>query len=145
MSILYDALKKTQLKSSVVNSTITITKKSKKWSWLIISLAALLGLLIAAFSIYYITAKPKPKPQPEKPKMVGVKKPAPLPKPIVKKVNLSLMGVFISDDEKVAMINNRLMHIGDVIEGMKVVSIELEGVKLGGNNTVITLHDALNS
>lgn len=50
-----------------------------------------------------------------------------------------LNGVFVSEDEKVAMVDNRFFSIGDSIDGMKVISIESDKIKLQNNSGVIEL------
>jgi type II secretory pathway component PulC len=58
------------------------------------------------------------------------------PKPVFS-VNLAnyksshvLSGVYLSDDEKIALINNKFFHLGDVVDGMKLVSIEANRIVL---------------
>lgn len=51
----------------------------------------------------------------------------------------SLNGVFLSDSEKVAMIDNRFFNIGDVVDGMKIIAIHAEGVKLENESGIVEL------
>jgi len=41
-----------------------------------------------------------------------------------------LNGVMISGAERIALINNQPLHIGDVIDGMKIISIEFNAITL---------------
>lgn len=50
-----------------------------------------------------------------------------------------LNGVFVSDQEKVAMVNNRFFNIGDSIDGMQVVNIEPDKITLKNTNGIIEL------
>ena len=56
------------------------------------------------------------------------------------KNKLTLNGVFISDEMKMAMINNQEYHIGDKIGKLKVMSIEEDSVKLAHKNKVTELN-----
>jgi hypothetical protein len=40
------------------------------------------------------------------------------------KTKHTLNGVYLSTDEKIALINNQFFHLGDLVDGMKIVSIE---------------------
>lgn len=55
---------------------------------------------------------------------------------------LVLNGVLVSDDEKIALINNQSLHTGDSIAGMKVVSIEINKVILQQGSQFIVLRTA---
>jgi len=51
-----------------------------------------------------------------------------------------LNGVFLSTNEKVALINNKSFHMGDTVDGMKLVSLELNKVKLQNSNSTLVLN-----
>ncbi len=51
----------------------------------------------------------------------------------------TLNGVYVSEAEKVAMVNNRFFYIGDNIDGMKVTGIELDKIKLENQNGIVEL------
>jgi hypothetical protein len=54
------------------------------------------------------------------------------------KGKLTLNGVLLADQEKIAMVNNQPYHLGDSIEGMKIVSIELNSITLqDGTRTMV--------
>jgi len=67
------------------------------------------------------TTPPKTQPQPTS------------PSPLV------LTGVFFSEDEGYALINNRIVKVGDTIEGAKVVQITLDGVELEAEGLTLKL------
>jgi hypothetical protein len=50
-----------------------------------------------------------------------------------------LGGVFVSPTETVAVINTKMVHLGDTLDGMKVASIDTKGVKLQRDQQVIVL------
>lgn len=52
---------------------------------------------------------------------------------------LILNGVLISGEEKMALINNQVFHLGDLVEGMKIVSIEMNNVKLQAGKQIVEL------
>ena len=52
---------------------------------------------------------------------------------------LILNGIFTSDRIKIAMINDQSFHVGDMISGMKIVDIQYDGVKLKNKNHLIVL------
>jgi len=60
----------------------------------------------------------------------------PLEKP---KAPLTLNGVFFSQDEGYALINNQIVKEGDVVEGARVALITLEGVELVFEGKLIKL------
>ena len=53
--------------------------------------------------------------------------------------SLTLNGVFVSDDMKLAMVNNQPYHIGDKIAAMKLVSIDHDGIKLQNGDELLDL------
>lgn len=55
------------------------------------------------------------------------------------KAHHKLNGVFLSSDEKLAMINNKMFHRGDEVDGMVVNSIDVEGVQMRREDQVIFL------
>jgi hypothetical protein len=69
---------------------------------------------------------------------VAEKPPIPEIKPLLS-TRLTLNGVMISGDEKVALINNQAFHLGDVVDGMRIVAIEFNNIKLQSGNEVFEL------
>lgn len=56
-----------------------------------------------------------------------------------KPAELVLNGIMMMDNEKAALINNRIYHVDDEIEGKKVVNITLDKVELEEAGQIITL------
>jgi hypothetical protein len=123
VSIIYEALKKTQKKRENINNIkIAIHKINHKEQWrrlklLIIPMLILGGLMLAytTFDQYRNTAK------------------------VTKaRENLSLSGVFLTGQDKYAMINNQAYKVGDKIGDMAIVSIDINDVKLMDANLGVT-------
>jgi len=131
LSIIYDALQKTQ----TVRQTPTIESPTKNKVvhsnkiFLLLLLAFSLCLSLFLYTHYYPHKKPSIPPAPLK-IATPIAKHTPLKAPI----NLVLRGVFISDNEKVALINNKMLHVGDSYQGIKVLAIQLDKVKLKKDN-----------
>lgn len=129
MSIIYDALQKSQKKVEKTRENISVKKiPEKKTSLLFVFILSCLTLIGAAyFSIVHYPHKPLS--PPIKPVVINTKP-------------LALNGVFVSHDYKTAIINNRYVLIGDMIEGRKVLDIALDGVRLLDDGHVVVLHAA---
>lgn len=56
--------------------------------------------------------------------------PGPLPELKVEQTNLYLSGISISENKKLAIINHRILKLGDEIEGKEVIFINLDKVIL---------------
>jgi archaellum component FlaF (FlaF/FlaG flagellin family) len=57
--------------------------------------------------------------------------------------NLLLSGVLVSDNEKLALINKKMYHIGDNVEGLKILSIDINTVQLQDDHgRMVTLRTA---
>lgn len=133
VSIIYDALQKTQQRLGHTNKE----KNQKRFDWLDLCFIVIIVLLIIAVIWAYF---PKKSPVIKK-SLTSL--PAPqqtdlqlTPKPVVR---LLLQGVFLSNNEKVALINNQTLHVGDSIQGKKVISISFDQVKLQDENGILTL------
>lgn len=55
------------------------------------------------------------------------------------KTKIAFEGVFLSDNAKIALINKQSLHVGDVIDGMRVVAINQDTVDLQNANGTIEL------
>lgn len=156
MSIIYDALKKVE-KSHNISPETKLDKdykpKSKIKIYLLYGLMACSVFFIASIFFAFLQKPLQSNPrvlaknqsQPNlKPDVNIVKeprreppstetitaiqnKPEPLEKP---KAPLTLNGVFFSQDEGYALINNQIVKEGDIVEGAKVERITLEEVEL---------------
>lgn len=179
MSIIYDALKKTQEvinlstrprkqepPKQVLAENRDIQSKSRPKTRLYFSyvLVACLGLFIA--NIFFGRSKPFPKDgpkvprqeqaklnlpqQPSIPELPALPKTAPpqqgqssLPFPSESKkenyASLILNGIFFSENEGYALINNQIVKAGDEIEGAVVKRIDLNEVELERAGSVFKL------
>ena len=146
MSIIYDALKKSQktraAKSKPTTARVIALKIADKRKHIIITLLILTCLfcIVAAFTIsggssLRLALISKNSPPPVKLQPVVVK--------IAAAPRLMLDGVFLSEKEKLAMINHHSYHEGDMINGMQVVSIGFDEVELKNNARSIKLRSAL--
>jgi len=135
VSIIYDALKKTQknresnlsITSSTIPVSFSIQKKKKRSIYIITTLAVALSLVF-----YFFTPHKEP---------IKVTQKTVQAQPI--KLNSShglvLDGLFVSDTNKVAMINHQMVRIGSVINNMTVVAITSKSVKLKQGDQVFVL------
>lgn len=152
MSIIYDALKKVQTSHQEPLKDKAEQSKPKPKPYLLYVLVIGLGVLIASIFFGLFTPKSSSKePLLAKNPSVAGKYPAtnispPLPKeaPILETQKHPaspwvLNGIFFSDNQGYALINNRILKEGDVIEGAKVVRVTLEGVELESEGKVVEL------
>ncbi len=135
MSIIYEALKKSQktraAKKSMPNismpkiSRLRLPKLSRKEMILI-------ALIFSAFFITYFMIKTQTPPGANAMFSVNqlVIKPSPVVIQQAAMTRLKLEGVFLSENERLAMINHRTYHEGDNVNGMKIVSIAFDRVTL---------------
>lgn len=144
MSIIYDALKKVE-KAHLHSPPLLPSKppKVKLKNYLGYILLVCVGIFItriifALFIPKTTLTKPLPAenitalPQ----QILAPASPAPLeksvPEPLVKKTApaLTLNGVFFSENQGYALINNRIVKEGEIIAGAQVKEIGLDGVEL---------------
>jgi len=157
MSIIYDALKKVE-QSSAKNLETKVTKGSAPSSripkFLIYVLVVCFGFFIANFFFGMLPKqlsdnnllKTKNPPQIQKSAKETppqVKPPLPVETKAEPKKELSgsfvLNGVFFSGNEGYALINNRIVKKGDIIDGATVALIALNEVDLEKEGAVIKL------
>lgn len=160
MSIIYDALKKTEQaidpKAKTAPEIKTTKAKENKpqiEQYILYALVVVIGLVAAntIFSFFPRSNKPSlsqvkslqqetPKPEPL---LVTLTEPVTTPGADVKKqtqVSLLLNGVFFSEEEGFALINNRVVKEGDEIEGLIVTRVNLDSVELAAKDgTIIKL------
>lgn len=134
LSIIYDALNKTQQnrEDTDLSESETLTKSSipssRRWGLLIglisgISLI-LIGCMVLLGKNYY-----------------DLHRPVPQSTPVISK--LILNGVFLSNKNKMAMINNQAYNLGDKINGMEIVAIDFNGIKLQNDNSIVEIQTAV--
>lgn len=157
MSIIYEALKKIEAgghKSSEIK--IGVKPKANPKLYLLFALVICLGFLLANFVFHLFSqpalikatplktsevkeiAKVQPLPQ-ETP--VSVNAPS-LSPPVEKQINAStftLNGIFFSENEGYAIINNQIVKTGDFIEGLKVARIDENEVELESEGSTVKL------
>lgn len=155
MSIIYNALQKTQenraqenltkenleskRNTSDVVSHLIFSARFKKISVLV--LAFLFSLFI--LTQYVILKKRLPHASDAK-SSASLVKTDKTTKPINQPYReLELNGVFVSNQNKIAMINNQAFGLNDTVDGMKIIAIDLHSVKLKNEKGVIVLHSAI--
>lgn len=159
MSIIYDALKKVEAKFSSSGNISPEAKRDKKPKtspkiYLVYLLVIGLGIFSAnilyrlftpSFKIsskdYKIPEKEEStKPQPQN---IGSAQESPSPMqpspPGESAPVLVLNGIFFSGDDAYTLINNRILKVGDDIEGLTVKKIELNQVELKSKDSTIKL------
>lgn len=160
MSIIYEALQKTQVDDELQNIPSSQDEMTRD-DWIDVGISLIIAFLLAIIMIAHypetnsksknmLVSKKNSKEIPilEVPDetVKTVVKPASDPKVIgvpfdeaAYKLNHTLNDVFVSDEEKIAMVNNRFFNIGDSIDGMKVVSIEPDKIKLQHESGIVEL------
>lgn len=142
MSIIYDALTKTQKNTPHSKALFLRAATLRHINWINgLLISAVIGLSILTLFTYY----PKYKTLLHKPAIhpVVLTSSTPIaPQLPVEKIYrgaLQLNGVFISDHEKIALINSQTHALGDMVDGKKIISIEYSGIKLQEGNTIFIL------
>ena len=155
MSIIYDALKKVEGLNTGLNAGLDKGQKSKFKVYLIYALVACFGFFIANifFGLFKLktiqTQAPdtlvKNEPQTDTvqvPVEALPSKASTSPSEAIKEdiqEGLVLNGVFFSEDQGYALINNRIVKEGDIIGGLTVQRIDLDSVELESAGSVIKL------
>lgn len=130
MSIIYEALKKTQenrqTSQSVAKQEVVIPRSNRTK----VTLLFMFGIVISAFFAYErfggsIEAEQK---------FMSSKKLASNPPK-----NLQINGTFFADQIKMAMINHQMYHVGDTVGDMKIIGIETDKVEFHNEQGDITL------
>jgi len=144
VSIIYEALRKTQRNREVRNMPARERVAVRNWDWLDKALVVfILVLLVFIVFLYWQHMVKRPSPQ----QVASVAAPVQVTMPTstvvsaapVVPADLILNGVLLSDNEKLALINKKSFHIGDSVVGMKIISIEIDSVQLDNNGQIVTL------
>lgn len=141
MSIIYDALKKSQHARTTKARVEAAPSTNNKRKHIIITLLILTCLfaIVAALTLTGGTSLNLPllskKAPPVKVQTAAL--------PVTPAPRLMLEGVFLSDTEKLAMINHHPYHVGDHVNGMQVINIAFDQVTLANQNRSVTLRTAL--
>jgi hypothetical protein len=136
VSIIYKALQKTQNYRQKETKPVS-EAGSRSWSrWIDVGLAILILLLLSIIIfeyspriVNYIKTTHSSKPQPAQAMINEAEF----------KTKYILNGIFISDQAKVAIINNKTVHLGDNVGGLKVIHLGENDVELQLDNQVIIL------
>lgn len=158
MSIIYDALKKVQnnTDNNKAQEKIEIVKpvRAKTNPLLIYILVICLGLVLGNYAYNYFGLQKKSVPPLSAQPKAATPIPAPVKQiappaaitpdaPVASLSNsepaLVLNGVFFEQGEGYALINNKIVRVGDKIENAKVKEIALSGVELEFEGKVIKL------
>lgn len=144
MSIIYDALKKVAVSTNDnINSKGKPDKKERKpKSRLLYILTICFGLFVVSVFLIFSTKEQNP-PRSNITKSQdtnlssAISKPADIQKQ--SKISFSLNGVFFSENEGYALINNQIVKEGDKIDGATVMRIGLDEVELEFEGSTIKL------
>lgn len=149
MSIIDEALQKTQKSRNNATSFIASVEKRRirlalpkipihdlPWRKISISAGAC-ALLYFAFTHYTqigtsITHFTQHQPKPAITTQVTNK--------IPENSKFDLSGTFLSDHDRIALINNRTLHVGDTVNGMLITAIDLNSVTLKNEDATLILH-----
>lgn len=150
MSIIYDALKKVEVAIDKT-PTVKVNKERKpRFKTYLIYVSVICVGFFVAYIFFGLFTKPL-----KTSTTVTVKSPAPPPSSLLPppappstdiqkpaQPSLTLNGVFFSEDQGYALINNRIVKEGDLIDGVTVVRITLEEVDLNFQGQDIKLSTA---
>lgn len=147
MSIIYDALKKvenTTKDRKPLDSSIKPGKKTGFSQYMIYALIICVGVFAAKVFFEFLapvkTNQPSEKNEPKPlPVLVEEIKQQPKATPLQPKAEFTLNGVFFSQGQGYALINNQISKVGDVVDGATVGSITIEGVELTRQDETIRL------
>jgi hypothetical protein len=136
VSIIYDALNKTQ----EIRSRLAVPKiKKKAIAYYRLGFYVGLELIFILLLIVTLLGYPRYKnySAAKKPVTIAVKPRA--VRPIHPKKPYILNGIFLSDTDSIAIINNVHYHLGDQVEGMNIIEIKEDLVKLKDKSHTIVL------
>lgn len=145
MSIIYEALKKSQKTRAAKKSMPKIRLPEMprlRMPQLKRKEVILLALIFSAFFIMIYMMKTTTPPGANS--LFSINEPAMKASPVAAAqqraiARLKLEGVFLSENERLAMINHRTYHEGDNINGMMVTSIALDRVTLQNKSRSMVL------
>ncbi len=154
MSIITEALKKTEAsiqKNSLYESS-SQNKQPKKKPYLFYFLAFIAGLFLISLVFMAINRKveppiaepakavPRPAKEPENIQQLPAEEPAVLAEKLDKpEKSFLLNGIFFSDNNGYALVNNQIVRESDSVDGAKVEKITENTVELNSQGEIITL------
>jgi hypothetical protein len=154
VSIIYDALQKTQRNRANNRDSLNIKRRE---AWIDLSIVGIIAVLLIMVTAAYLPRVIKHFKSSAHPvvqaaaatvvtdadKVISVTPEQEFTAVAGKNGNLVLNGVLLSTDDKLAMINNRSFHQGDIIDGMRIIDIELNKVKLQDGERILVLRSAV--
>jgi hypothetical protein len=137
VSIIYKALQKTQKNRDRITTVSAVKKSTKNPHWIDLGLITVIGILVFVIlhayypqASHYFTHKKNP--------VI-----TPIAIPLINEADYknkhTLNGTFISDTTKIAMINNQYHHLGEGVDGMKIVGIDDNLVTLQNDKQIFVL------
>ncbi len=137
MSIIYDALKKSQkARSARAPSVVSITRHLNRKKMIMV---LVIGVALFATTATLLLTGPSTSAS-----ILSQNTVKTLPVPVIASApRLMLEGVFLSENERLAMINHHTYHEGDRVNGMQVMSIAFDQVTLQNKSRSLTLRSAL--
>jgi hypothetical protein len=144
VSIIYEALRKTQRNREVRNMPTRERIAVRNLDWLDKALVVFIITLFVFILILYWPHFTKQRPEQQAAVATPVTVQAGMAAPVQTVIpakeaasvapastnNLLLNGVLVSDNEKLALINKKMYHIGDNVDGLKILSIDINTVQL---------------
>ncbi len=143
MSIIYEALKKTQEQREPIREMAAPVKKisAKRTKTRIFFYGMMIALIfLANYPAFKKNHHPVKTIAKLTPPTAPVTPPAVTSPPVIQQP-IVLNGIFISNQKQTALIDNQFYTLGDTIQGMKIISIETKSVKLqNANGSILELH-----
>ncbi|MDD5408958.1 MAG: hypothetical protein PHC71_02575 [Candidatus Omnitrophica bacterium] len=146
MSIINDALKKTEasIQRNSLKKTPGLDKKPKFKTFLLYSLMLAAILLLGGHIFKTLNHKIVPPQVSEPPQAVPIQAPLATPAPLPEEQpkpekKFVLNGIFFSDDNGYALVNNQIVKENDSVEGAKVEKITVDTVEINNEGKIITL------
>ena len=58
----------------------------------------------------------------------------------ISKMKVAFEGVFLADNTRIALINKKSLHVGDEVNGLKIIAINRDTIDLQSDSGIIQLH-----
>jgi hypothetical protein len=134
VSIINEALRKTQEQRKNIKPLFYQPRVKLKRQ--MVTLFAIAGMLtVAGMLVMKMSNHPSPSAKSASSKSLTLKTQHEMPN----KMKIALDGVFVSDRTKIAYLNNQALQLGDTINGMKIVEINLDTIKLRNEDNIYEL------
>lgn len=135
MSIIHNALSKIQRREALAQQPIQINRNQKLRGK---KLGKIITIFLFGLGFIFLGTK--------LPSYFSSLTPTPPPRVVVAHVmhthnlTLQLKGIFLSEEDKIALINNDMLALGDKIDGLQVASIESNRVLLKDKEHTVVLN-----